>query len=128
MFLLLSLILFLYFGFSLFFFFLFFFCFALFSFFLSVFSISLVYRFSLPFFFLFSAMHIYDLLYCLPLQDLSFSPLNHFWPFVGVLPRLLTGLLVAQPPPLHCVGCATPHPQTKVVLFCFLLPLTLTSR
>ena len=41
---------------------------------------------------------------------------------MGVLLELPTGLLAAQPPSLHYVGCATPHSQTKVVfLFLFFL-------
>ena len=55
-----------------------------------------------------------------------FLPLNHFWLIVGILPRLLTGLLAIQTPPLHYVGCTMPHSQTKVVLFC-LLPLLILS-
>ena len=89
-------------------------CFSLFS----LFSFSLF-----PFFgsFLCSCLLCTSmaLLYYLPWQDLPLLPLNHFWPIVGVLPRLHIGLLVAQPLPLHCVGCATPYSQTKVVLFCF---------
>ena len=47
-------------------------------------------------------------------------PLNHFWPVVGVLPRLPIGLLATQPPPLPFAGRVTLHSQKKVVLFCFL--------
>ena len=38
-----------------------------------------------------------------------FYPFNHFLLVVGVLPGLPTSLPVAQPPPLYCVGYATPH-------------------
>ena len=61
-------------------------------------------------------------LYCLHWQDLPFLPINCFWPIVGVLPKLPTSLLAAQPPLLHYVGRATPYSQTKVILFCVLLP------
>ena len=57
-----------------------------------------------------------------------FLPLNHFWLIVGILPRLLIGLLAIQTPPLHYVGCTMPHSQTKVVLFCLLSLLILSSE
>ena len=68
---------------------------------------------------LLSAMHIYGHLYYLLWQDLPFLPYKYFWLVVGVLPGLLTGLPAAQPPPLHCVGHAMPHSQTKVVFVLF---------
>ena len=57
-----------------------------------------------------------------------FYPFNCFWLVVGVLLGLPIGLPVAQPPPLYCVGCATPHSQTKVVFFCFLLSFGVSIR
>ena len=51
--------------------------------------------------------------------DKIYHPLNYFWPVVGVLLELSTGLLAAQPPPLPCVGRTMLYFQTKVVLFCF---------
>ena len=62
-------------------------------------------------------MHINGLLYYLPWQDLPFLPLNYFWLVVGVFPGLPTGLLTAQPPPLHCVSHVMPHSRQK--WFCF---------
>ena len=88
----------------------------------SLFSFS----FLLPFSPLFT-VHVYGLLYYLLWQVLPFLPLHCFWPIVGVFLGLPTSLPVAQLPPLHYVGHAMPHSQTKVVLFYFLLPLTLTS-
>ena len=54
-------------------------------------------------------------LYCLLWHDLPFLPINCFWPVGIVFPRLPTGQLAAQLPPLHCVSCATPYSQTKVI-------------
>ena len=89
-------------------------CFLCFSYFLFFFSFSL---------FLFT-MHGYGLLYCLSWQDLPFYPINYFGPVMGALPRFPIGLLAVQPPPLHRIGRAIPHSQTKVVfVFVFLLPL-----
>ena len=60
-----------------------------------------------------------------PNKDLPYLLLNYFWPIVGVLPRLPIGLLVVQLPPLHRVGRAMPHSQTKVVfVFAFYFPCT----
>ena len=75
--------------------------------------------FSLCYSVLLFTMHIYGFLYYLLWQGLPFLPFNYFWPIVGVLPRLSTGLPAAQLPPLPCVGCAMLHFQTKVVLFFF---------
>ena len=97
--------------------------FCIFSFFFSFFtllSFLSYYPCFLPLFFFFFfppffTIHGYGLLYCLSLQDLPFLPLNRFWLIVGVLPRLPTGLLAAQPLPLHCVGYTTPYSETKKV-------------
>ena len=62
-------------------------------------------------------VHINGRLYYLPWQDLPFLPLNYFWLVVGVFPGLPTGLLTAQPPPLHCVSHVMPHSRQK--WFCF---------
>ena len=94
------------------------------SFFYSFFFV--FFLFSSPLFPLFT-VHVYGLLYYLLWQVLPFLPLHCFWPIVGVFLGLPTSLPVAQLPPLHYVGHAMPHSQTKVVLFYFLLPLTLTS-
>ena len=64
-------------------------------------------------------VHVYSLLYCLLWQDLSFLPLKYFWFVMGVLPEMPTGLSIAQPPPLHYVGCIMPYSQTKVVFVLF---------
>ena len=47
---------------------------------------------------------------------------------MGVLPRLPTDLPAAQPLPLHCVGCTTPHSQTKMVLVLSLTSLNTLIR
>ena len=70
------------------------------------------------FFFLFCTTEAF---FILPtVMRFTILPLNHFWPVVGVLPRLPIGLLATQPPPLSCAGHVTLHSQIKVVLFCFL--------
>ena len=53
----------------------------------------------------------------------NFLFLNCFWLVVGVLPRLATSLLVAQPLLLHCVGCITLHSQKKMAWFVSYLSL-----
>ena len=54
-------------------------------------------------------------------------PLNYFCLGIGVLPRPLIGLLVAQPSPLAFAGCATFHSRTKEFCFVFLLSVALSS-
>ena len=59
--------------------------------------------------------------FILPLwQGLPFLPINYYWPIVGVLLGLPTGLSVTQPPPLPCVFRTMPHSLTKVVFVLFL--------
>ena len=105
--------------------------FLYFSLFFFVYSV--FFTFFLSFCFLFSVVpfftnHNYSILYYLPWQNLPFLPFNHFWLILGVLLRLTTGLPSGHPPPppLHSVGCTTPHFQKKIVLFCLLPPLTLS--
>ena len=54
-------------------------------------------------------------------------PLNYFCLGIGVLPRPLIGLSVAQPSPLAFAGCVTFHSRTKEFCFVFLLSVALSS-
>ena len=76
----------------------------------------------LSFFFLALSLILAVVLPSFTIHNYCLLPLNCFWLVVGILPRLPTGLPIAQPLPLHCVGCATPHSQTKNGLF-YLLPV-----
>ena len=68
-------------------------------------------------------------LFILPtVKNFIILPLNYFWPGVGVLPRLPTGLLVAQSSPLPYTGRAMFHSQTKEFCFVFLLSVASPSR
>ena len=104
--------------FSILFFFFSFFCFALFSFFLSVFSISLVYRFSLPFFFSYFPLCTFTTFY-----TACHYRICHFYPLTtfGLLWVSFQdcSLVCWLPSHHHYTVLAVPHLIPKQKWFCF---------
>ena len=68
----------------------------------------------------------YPFLYHLPLWDLLFLPFNYFYLLMGVLPRLSTGLLAAQPLPLLKM-CWLHHSPFLDKITCLIFYLSLFS-